>query len=963
MSLARGLQGGAHQLRGLPGGTGLGSARRTAQALALRRPQRAPAPARPHRRRPLDCRAHGGHGHSHAHGHDHEHSHEHDHSHSHSHPHGHSHDHAHEHEPTGSCGCSGVGHSQSHGPDLSKPTHRLLSRLFDATRLSQAAAWLESSLPASIAKVALFLVAAGAAGWAASGWAAGAARAAAAARLLAAAATAGVYMLAGLPAAVSLTYDLTAGKVDTHVLMNLAVLGTLATGHALEGALLLVLFQTSHVVEHLLTDKAQGNLAALYDSMPKAAVLVSLTAGGEPDLGSARRVLAAEVAVGDLMLVKPGEQVPLDGVIVHGRAMVSSEHITGESLPVLRRAGDEVAAGSLNRDGLLVLRVLRLAEESTPARIARLTLDAQAKRPQLRTWLDRFGEGYSKAVIAATLGLLGVLLATGVPLLGAAGQRGAFYRAMGLLTVASPCALVMVPLAYVSAIAAIASRGILVKGGRVLDALAGCSTVAFDKTGTLTTGSLSCTSMRPLGPTSGAAGGGSSSSSSNGRGGGSGGAGVGSSTAALLGLPPREATAAKRAALSAAVALSLRSSHPVSDAVVLHGQAAGLDGSSVEVSDFQLVAGGGVEGTVSSSSSAAGSGSTQRAAFGSLDFVSSRLSADEVAAVEQLAAGQGASGVLSVLVLEPPAEAASASGNGAGPSSGASGRSGRSMWVLFFEDSVRKQSAAAVRALQTGSWTGAASQANPMAVTMLTGDNEASAQRIARKLGILNVQAALSPERKLEQVQLLSGGEQQDSSSDGSTRAAAPAAAQQRQRRRLSRGAARPGGVIMVGDGINDAPALAAADVGVAIASTATAAASLAADVIVVNSSGIAAVPLLLQIARATQAVIWQNLALAAGSILALALPTMLGWVPLWFAVMLHEGSTLLVALNSLRLLAYGAAPQRAQQPQQPQQQAAGGGVPAAAQPAGEGGCCGGHADGDEHASAQAPVAAVPPAT
>lgn len=797
-------------------------------------------------------------------------------------------------------------------------------------------------MAATVAKVVLFLLAAATAGWAASGWAPSAA-AAQAAQGVAATATLGVYLLAGLPAAVDLSYDLTAGHVDTHVLMNLAVLGTLVTGHALEGALLLVLFQTSHVVEHLLTDRAQGNLAALYDAMPKEAVLVGMGPDGRPDLASARRVLAADVAVGDCMLVKPGEQVPLDGAVIHGRAMVSSEHITGESLPVLRRAGDELAAGSLNRDGVLVLRALRPAEESTPARIAKLTLDAQAKRPQLRTWLDQFGELYSKGVIAASVSLLAVLLLSGVPLLGAAGQRGAFYRAMGLLTVASPCALVMVPLAYVSAIAAIASRGILVKGGRVLDALARCSTVAFDKTGTLTTGSLSCTSMRPLGS-----------------------GGASGSSASVLGLAPREAAAAKRTAIGAAVALSLRSSHPVSDAVVLHGQQAGLDGSSEEVLDFELVPGGGVQGLVSSGGSSRQRQQQYLAAFGSAEFVSSRLTAAEQAAVEKLVAGQGTSGVLSVLVLEPAATGSSSNGQSSGGGSGngvasSSRAASRSVWVMSFEDSVRKQSAAAVRELQTGSWTGRASQASRMEVTMLTGDNEASALGIAKKLGIRTVWAALSPEEKLEHVQQLSARSHVDcrDGSDGSS--SVPPVGKLRSRKG-SRGGGRGGsgrgsGCIMVGDGINDAPALAAADVGVAIASTATAAASLAADVIVVNASGIAAVPLLLKIAQATQTVIRQNLVLAVGSILALSLPTVLGWVPLWFAVMLHEGSTLLVAVNSLRLLGFSAGLNRgssswrpAGQRTQQQQDAEEGGIAAG----------GGRREDEAAGSWQAPVAAMP---
>lgn len=185
-----------------------------------------------------------------------------------------------------------------------------------------------------------------------------------------------------------------------------------------------MLFQTSHVVEHLLTHAAQGNLSALYDSIPREAVLVDLAPDGSPAMASARRVPAAGVAVGELLLVKPGEAVPLDGSIVHGRALVSSEHITGESLPVLRQPGDEVPAGALNRDGILVVRAARRAEDSTPARIAALALGAQAERPQLRTWLDGFGAAYSKAVIAASAAALAALLLGGVPLLGSGAEVG-----------------------------------------------------------------------------------------------------------------------------------------------------------------------------------------------------------------------------------------------------------------------------------------------------------------------------------------------------------------------------------------------------------------------------------------------------------------------------------------------------------------------------------------------------------
>jgi heavy metal translocating P-type ATPase len=715
-----------------------------------------------------------------------------------------------------------------------------LIALLKFTRLQPLLHWLEGSTFSSISKILLFLVAAG------SSWAAGNSGRDAvtvALTLLSSAATAGVFFFAGIPAAVNLALDLSAVRIDTHVLMNLAVVGTLVTGFPLEGALLLVLFQTSHALEHLLTAKAQGNLQALYDAVPDHATIVQVDAEGAPQIDTARQVLAKQVVLGDVMLVKPGTQVPLDGNIVYGRSLVSVEHITGESLPSLKKPGDDIPAGALCHDGVLAVKALRTAEDSTPARIARLARDAQAQRPQLRTWLERFGEIYSKLVIAATVVALGVMVTTGVPFLGSTGaERGALYRAMGLLTVASPCALVMVPLAYVSAIAAVASRGILLKGGRVLDALDGCRTVGVDKTGTLTTGRLAVTSMNTL-----------------------------QLVEETNTLSPRES---ESVALEIAAALSLRSSHPVSNAVVEESVRKQVNPGSIKVSDFQLVAGGGVTARVEKEDSA--TNREYKAFFGSVDYISSQLTNEQLEAVRNgiadagTATNKGSTSTVSILLLKQSNNSTAVN----------------SVWMFTLADTVRSVSSAAVSALQKGSWAGPFSITAPAVpsrachVVMLTGDNEASAARIAGKLGIEHVMSGLSPEDKLREIETL----------------------------RTTAKKSKRTGVIMVGDGLNDAAALASADVGIAIASNTTAAATLAADAVVMNEgSGMAAVPLLLRVARATRYVIAQNLVLAFGSIAVLAGPTVLGFMPLWLAVMLHEGSTLLVSLNSLRLLRFSS--------------------------------------------------------
>ncbi|KAF5829456.1 E1-E2 ATPase-domain-containing protein [Dunaliella salina] len=296
------------------------------------------------------------------------------------------------------------------------------------------------------------------------------------------------WVLSGAPQILESLCMAASGTLNTHVLMALAALGTLYMGMPQEGALLLLLFQLSHTLEEHFTSRARGNLARLFASVPDKAHVVEVDpTEAQPLFHTQQQCLAGAVGVGQHVLVNSGENVPLDGVVVWGTASVSLQHISGESAPVRAATGSEVPAGSVNLDGSLVLRVQASMEDSTPARIARMAAQAQANRPKLQRTLDRVGEVWSKAVIAATLAALVGLLAVGVPLLG---PRGAFYRAMGVLTAGSPCAVVLVPLAYVCAIATITRKGVLVKSAAAIDALLTCSTIALDKTGTITGGAL-----------------------------------------------------------------------------------------------------------------------------------------------------------------------------------------------------------------------------------------------------------------------------------------------------------------------------------------------------------------------------------------------------------------------------------------------------------------------------------------
>ena len=599
--------------------------------------------------------------------------------------------------------------------------------------------------------------------------------------------------------------------------------------------------------------------------------------------------------------------MPLDGIVTHGSALVSIQHITGEALPVSKRVGDEIPAGAVNSDGALVVRTTRDAEHSTPARIARLTEAAQNRRPAVSRLLDTFGDRYSKAILGITLAtmVLGPVV-FGIPFMG---RAGAMYRAFAFLSAAAPCALLMSPLVYVAAVGACARRGVLVRGGLTLDALAECGAVALDKTGTITTGQMACASVERVGAVKTAAlvgaetyaEGAEDASSERARAP----AAVSEAVSAVSAAP-----ASSPAALAIAANLERGATHPIARAVLAAAARAADAGHALPamaVTEFKVVHGSGVEGLVVpvDGAEARAFGPPRRARFGNPAWASEiaddHLRATRaVTSLAELSSGDGDITAALVVASGPALERNGASGADAASSSTA--WSSENLTRVFrFADAVHPKAAAATAALRAGAWR---VDGAPMRVLMLTGDNQASAFAVADAVGLprADTYAGLTPSEKLRLVEKARADARQR---DGETKNDAKDAT-----KNIKTSYAR---VAMVGDGINDAPALAAADVGVAVASTPSEAAAAAADVLLLHADadGISQLPDVFALAARTRRVLKQNITLAVVSIVGAALPALTGAFPLWLAVLLHEGSTLLVALNSVRLLGTFGAPQK----------------------------------------------------
>lgn len=557
-----------------------------------------------------------------------------------------------------------------------------------------------------------------------------------------------VYFLSGVPALIASLNDLKNLEINIDVLMTLAAFLALAIDSGLEGALLLVLFELSHGMEHSVSNKARSALHNLNHIAPKFAHMISKE-------GLQYEKSVREIQVGEKVLVKHGEIVPLDGKVIEGISSVNLVHLTGESLPVSKTVGDPIPAGARNLEAAVVIEVERTSSDSTLSRIIRLITEAQEAKPRLQHFLDQFGHHYATTIIVLTF-----LFAIGLPFFASMtyfGHEGSLYRSLAFLIAASPCALIIAtPTAYLSAISASARKGILLKGGITLDALASCTIIAFDKTGTLTTGDLECTSTD---------------------------------------CPDR--------ALSVAYGLERHVVHPIATSICKLAISKNI--SPTEITSFRSIPGLGVEGIVAG----------KRVAIGRPEYLG--VETDE-------------EGVLAALLFE------------------------EKTYLFRFSDQVRKEIPHLIRSI-------------PLRTVMLTGDNLRNAQNVARLLGIHEVHANLKPEDKLDKVAQLS--EQ---------------------------------GLAMVGDGMNDAPALARATVGISMGRIGSATAVDASDVVLLNDD-LHLLTWLFKKSKQTLRIVKQNLTLALGVILLATIPALLGLVPLWLAVILHEGGTVLVGLNSLRLL------------------------------------------------------------
>jgi len=597
---------------------------------------------------------------------------------------------------------------------------------------------------------------------------------------------AGAYLFGGQYGVRSAIASLREKTLDIDVLMVLAAMGAAAVGAPFEGALLLFLFSFSNVLQHHALERTQRAVESLLTLRPDQAL--------RRRDGVTEMVPIDDLAVGDHVIVRPGELIPVDGTIVEGSSHVDESSLTGESLPVEKVVGVGVFAGTLNQSGGIEVQVNKVAGDSTLARMVRLVAEAQAEKSNTQRFLEKAEQGYAAGVIGFTL------LVLAIPwLLWGDAFTDAFYRAMTIMVVASPCALIIsTPATVLSAIGGAARRGILIKGGAHLETAARVDIICFDKTGTLTMGKPSVTEI--LTPT-----------------------GSQAPTEEMLSPSTIEA-------LTLGAALESKSEHPLAAAVVNAARSARL--TIPESAAFQSTPGKGAEAEISGC----------RYLVGSQRYFS-----------EADASGMDAF-TTRVADLQTRGRTCIWLGKREGDHL-------RTLAIFALADTLRPEAFGMAAKLH---------KLGIKKVLILTGDQAPVARSIAQEVGIDEFRAGLLPADKVEAIRQLKN----------------------------------EGTVMMVGDGVNDAPALATAHLGVAMGAAGTDIAMETADVVLMGDR-LDSIPLLVGTARQARRVLRQNLVFASGVILVLVAAALGFALSLPLGVIGHEGSTVLVCLNGLRLLAY----------------------------------------------------------
>lgn len=560
-------------------------------------------------------------------------------------------------------------------------------------------------------------------------------------------------------------------RPDMNLLMTIAVIGAVAIGEWFEAAVVAFLFAFSLALESWSVGRARRAVEALLAIAPPTARLLD-------EDGIPREVPAEEIAVGARILIKPGDRIPLDGTVTRGSSHVNQAPITGESLPVEKAEGTDVFAGTINGDGALEVDVTRLVGETTLAQIIRMVSEAQSRRAPSEQWVDRFAQIYTPVILAAAVAMAAV-----PPLLGL-GEAGVwFYRALVLLVIGCPCALVIsTPVSIVASLAAAAKNGVLVKGGAFMEVPARLKAVALDKTGTLTKGAPQVIDVVPL---------------------------SGHTEEELL---------------RAIGAMETRSHHPLARAIVTYVRSKGLEISPAE--DVRAVQGRGMTALVRG----------KRYWLGSHRFLEE--TGQETPHIHDELEARSSAGRTVVFV----------------------GTDDHVCGFVTLADSVRPEAVRAVRALR---------EAGVAHIVILTGDNRPTADRIAAETGIDEVRSELLPADKVAKIEEL---------------------------------VLKYGTVAMIGDGVNDAPAMGRATIGIAMGAAGSDAAIEAAD-IALMSDDLSKLPWLMRHSRRTLAIVHQNVALSLCVKAVFVILTFSGHGSLWAAIAADMGVSLLVIANALRLL------------------------------------------------------------